>query len=205
MKFIKENFLVLIVLLLIAVLFLQRCNESESTNTIITRDSIIKIISRDTIYITSPTIVKSTFIRKDSVFLPSSVPSTDYSELKYQFEELKSLLLTQVIYKDTAKFDSSLVIITDTVELNKIKARGVEFKLKYPIITIIEHVPNLLKNQFYIGGQLEGEQAQLIKQINANLLFKNKKDQIFGGGVGINVNGKIVYNIQSYWKIKLKK
>jgi hypothetical protein len=36
------------------------------------------------------------------------------------------------------------------------------------------------------------------------LLYKNKKDQIFGASLGINTNGSVVYGVSSYWKIKLK-
>ena len=56
----------------------------------------------------------------------------------------------------------------------------------------------------YIGGGLQGNQYNIINSINGGLLYKNKKDQIYGLSVGINTNGQIVYGISSYWKIKFK-
>ena len=56
----------------------------------------------------------------------------------------------------------------------------------------------------YIGGGLQGNQYNIINSINGGILYKNKKDQIYGLSVGINTNGQEVYGVSSYWKIKLK-
>ena len=198
MKFIKDNFLTLIVLVLIAILFLQRCTEKrDALVTTITKDSII--IIRDTSFLVKPILIKSkrdTIKEKDSFFLPSE----NYGELKEQFIKLREELLALNVYNSSSKFDSSSVTIHDTIQGNKILSRSVDWNLKYPILTVNNFIPIKPKNQLYVGGQLLGGATS---QINLNLLFKNKKDQIFGGGIGINSKGNVLYNVQSYWKIKL--
>jgi len=68
-------------------------------------------------------------------------------------------------------------------------------------------VPIPPKRQLYVGGGLDGTYINKTPNINvakAGLLFKTKKDQIYGVTVGVSINGYLVYGIQSYWKIKLK-
>ena len=104
--------------------------------------------------------------------------------------------------QDSIKIDSiGYVKITDTVQKNLIIGRSSNVNVKYPIIKETITLPYTPKNQLYIGGSV---QLGPVGQLNGGVLFKNKKDQIFGGSVGITSQGQILYGANSYWKIKLK-
>ena len=99
------------------------------------------------------------------------------------------------------------IYVYDTVQFNTLGNRGIVKNYTIPIITRYVKVPSAPKRQLYIGGGLDGTYINKTPNINvakAGLLFKTKKDQIYGASVGVSVNGYLVYGIQSYWKIKLK-
>ena len=87
-----------------------------------------------------------------------------------------------------------------------IVGRSYKYDLKYPKIkeTITIKEPYKPKNQLYLGGEISGSRLNLVDQINAGLLFKNKKDQIFGAKVGLNLDGQLHAGVSSYWKISFK-
>ena len=109
------------------------------------------------------------------------------------------------IQKDSVKIDSiGFIKVTDTVQNNIVQNRKWEYNIKYPIIkeTVIQSSKKV--NQLYIGGGLQGNQYNIINSINGGILYKNKKDQLYGLSVGINTSGQAVYGVSSYWKIKFK-
>jgi hypothetical protein len=59
--------------------------------------------------------------------------------------------------------------------------------------------------QLYVGGGINNSSLTNFRSVEAGVLYKTKKDQIFGGKVNVNVDGSITYGVQSYWKIKMKK
>ena len=206
--FISKNVLSLLVLVLVLILLLQRCG-SDGTIPKATHDTVTSIqyhYIKDTGY-SKPIFIKG---QRDTI-LESSVeyiPSQDYNELYNQFEELKQAVLSKNIYTDKLKIDSfGTIDITDTIQKNQIIGRKYISNLIIPTktITITNTIPEKPKNQFYIGGGIQGSQVRLIQGFDAGLLLKNKKDQIFGVAVGMNTDGMIRYGIQSYWKIKLHK
>ena len=196
----------LLVLVLVLILLLQKCG-SDGNISKATHDTVISVqyhYIKDTGY-SKPTFIKG---QRDTI-LESSVeyvPSQDYDELYNQFEELKQAVLSKNIYTDKLKIDSfGTVEIIDTIQRNQIIGRRYINNLIIPTktITITNNIPIKPKNQFYIGGDIQGSQIKLIQGFDAGILLKNKKDQIFGATVGISTTGEIRYGIQSYWKIKL--
>jgi hypothetical protein len=124
------------------------------------------------------------------------MPDSNYKQFA---QDVLNQLLAKNIQQDSIKIDSiGYVKVTDTVQRNMIVGRSSEVSVKYPIIRETITLPYVPKNQLYIGGSLQSN------QISGGLLLKNKKDQIFGGSVGINNQGQLVYSVQSYWKIKVK-
>jgi hypothetical protein len=79
------------------------------------------------------------------------------------------------------------------------------YNLKYPIITKIITLPPPSRNQLYIGGSLQGTLTNPVNQINAGVMLKNKKDQLYGAYTGVTMKGEVVVGIQSYWKISFRK
>ena len=205
MKFIEKNFVNIIIGILLLVIFLQRCdNKVVSAEVKIVRDTTW--IEKNNTINSKPQIIKTEpyavpIDRWNTEYLPDS----NYSKLFKQYELLVRELLTKNISLDSIKIDSiGHVYITDTISKNIIIGRSTHYDLKYPIITTTITTSQPKKTQWYIGGNIQGEQNNILDQIDAGILIKNKKDQLYGGYVGINNLGHFQFGIQSYFKIKLK-
>ena len=197
---------ILVVILLIIIL-LQRCGGSKPV--VVDKP----IIYRDTTWVyTDTTITKQPQIIK-TITIPIEQWNTEYlpdtssmAILVKQYNELANKFLALNISVDSIAIDTiGKVYITDTVSTNIIKNRKLSYNFKIPTITNTIILPEPKKTQWYVGGTIQGEQGTLISQINANLLIKNKKDQMLGGYVGLNKSGAIQIGLSSFWKIKLKK
>ena len=200
----------LAVIALLVIILLQRCGGDKPVVT-----EVVPKIIRDTVWITNngSTVTKPTVTTTVPYPVPVDHWNTEYlpdtssmSKLVKQYEELVRKFLATNVQKDSVKIDSiGHVYITDSVTSNVIKNRVVTWDLKYPQITTTIIVPEPKRVQWYVGGTVQGEQGALISQINANLLIKNKKDQMFGGYVGLDNVGKVQLGVSTFWKIKIKK
>ena len=203
MKFIKEHFNLLIIIVLMIIIFWQRfiIDYTEPLKPTIVTDTVYE--RYDSIIHTKPKIIHSKPI-VDIQYLPSP----DYEELVKQYKELSKNYLTKNTYKDSISLDKfGDIVVVDTVFKNNIIDRSYKYNLNIPTVTIKE--TSILKEnsklQVYIGGALQGQVPAVINQINVGLLVKNKKDQIYGIYAGPNFKGEMNYGVQLYWKIKLKK
>lgn len=202
MKISFNNILSIAILILAIIIVLQRINSSPDIieKPIVVRDTVWQ--KKDSVIYTSPKIVQTIPVK---IISEKYLPDPNYDKLVLQYQELVKLHLSKNIQKDSVKIDSiGFVKVIDTVQNNIVQNRKWEYNIKYPIIkeTIIQ--PPKKTNQLYIGGELQGSQYNIINSINGGLLYKNKKDQIYGLSVGVNTNGQVVYGISSYWKIKFK-
>jgi len=206
MKFVKENFLSLITLVLVLVVLLQRCGAPNvSDKPTIIRDTTW-IIKDSTIH-SKPQIIKTipVNIYHDTTYR-EYLPDTNYQKLVIQYQEVVNQLLTKNIQSDSLKVDSiGWVHVLDTVQKNLVVGRGFHYNLKYPIIKETVIMPPVKKNQLYIGGEVVGTNINLVDGINAGVLLKNKKDQIFGLKAGLTADGQPNIGVSSFWKITLKK
>jgi len=206
MEYIKNNLLSFIVIILIAVLFLQRCGGGEQTTgqqaPIIIKDTVWVI--KDSVVYSKPQLVKT--IQSDSIIreyyrLPDTTP---YHTLLSSYNQLVESYLQTNIQVDSLKIDSlGYVQVRDSVSRNLVVGRSYNYNLKYPYIKETIYIPLKQKNQVYIGGGISGNGRIGINQIDAGLLFKNKRDQIFGVKAGVTTSVQVSYGLQSYWKIKL--
>ena len=210
-KLIGKHFFSLIILILLLIIFLQRCEDdarqkvSSNGNKSDTSVLVINHLYKDT------TKSKPIFIKgeRDTV-LESSVyylPSDNYDSLYVQYTTLKEQFLSKNIYADSVQIDTfGYVKVVDTLQKNQMVGRSFIKDLKIPekTITITNTIYPEPKRQLYIGGGVLGNTDNIVGQIQAGLLLKNKKDQIFGLSTGINANGQVQYGVSSYWKIKLK-
>lgn len=138
---------------------------------------------------------------------PLLIPDTNYAKLKAQYEHILKQLYAMNIFVDTLRLDTlGYVAVTDTVQNNVLKNRAYSYKYKIPTITNTTTITNYAapKRQVYVGGGINMNKTLGIEGIQGGLLYKNRKDQIYGLNVGMNVNGGINYGFQSYWKIKLR-
>jgi hypothetical protein len=111
------------------------------------------------------------------------------------------------MYRDSVQIDTfGYIKVVDTLQKNQMVGRSFIKDLKIPekTITITNTIYPDPKRQVYIGGGIFGNKDNIAGQVQAGLLLKNKKDQIFGVSTGINANGQVQYGISSYWKIKIK-
>ena len=202
MKINFNNILSIAILILAVIIVLQRSNSSPDIieKPIVIRDTVWQ--KKDSVIYTSPKVVQTIPIK---IISEKYLPDPNYDKLVLQYQELVKLHLSKNVQKDSVQIDSiGFIKVTDTVQNNVVQNRKWEYNIKYPIIkeTIIE--PPKKINQLYIGGGLQGNQYNIINSVNGGILYKNKKDQIYGLSVGINTNGQAVYGVSSYWKIKFK-
>jgi hypothetical protein len=206
MNFITKNFFNLLILALIIFMLLRGCNTSEQS--IQKKPDTITIV--DTTYITKTnTKIKKVFIvstdssynvTKDKKF----VADTSYEVLKTQFTKLSKDYTAKNIYKDTLVFDSIVFVhITDSVQFNTLLNRSYKYSYNLPVITKTTTVTNYAKQvgQLYVGV---GINSLGMNSINGGLMYKSKRDQLYGFTLGVN-NNQLVYGVQTYFKIKLKK
>lgn len=202
-KFIQKNFLNLVVLILLAIIFVKSCKIKPSVDQIrIIRDTTW-VIKDSTVY-SKPQVIKTIPVNvyHDTIF-KEYIPDSNYGKLVVQYQNVVNQLLAKNIHSDSLKIDSiGYVHVLDTVQKNLISGRSFHYSLKYPIIKETIIMPEKKKNQVFIGGNIQGSTSA--NQINAGLLFKTKRDYIFGGTIGVNSNGALQYGVQSFWKIKLK-
>ena len=105
----------------------------------------------------------------------------------------------KVYYNDEQNLDSLHLTILDTVSQNMITGRQIKYTLKYPQTKITEKV-YLNQREFYWGLGLTGKTSQ-INYLGGELLYKNKKHQAYGLGIGINQDLQPVISGRMYWKI----
>ena len=106
-------------------------------------------------------------------------------------------------YTDTLKTDSVTFVINDTISQNKILSRGINYSLIYPT-TIITTEREINKRELYIGFGLGGDKQQL-SYVGSELLLRNKKQRIYGIGLGINNSFEPILTFKMSWKVKFPK
>jgi hypothetical protein len=204
----------IILLVILGLLVISRlgCNnglgffDKPKADTVVVRDTSWQV--HDSL-IVKKVLIKETIYNIDTLTLPPQyIADTNYPKLKAQFDDLVKLLLSKNIYADTLKLDTlGYVAIADTIQENKLQNRGVHYSYKIPTITekitITKEAPK--KNQLYIGGGVNFNRTLMPQGLEAGLILKTKKDQIYNLSAGSDINGNVLYGFQSYWKIGKKK
>ena len=132
------------------------------------------------------------------------IADTNYPKLKAQYDALVIAYLAKTLYTDTLKIDTlGYVAVSDTVHKNEIHGRSYKYNYKIPTITVTNTITKQAppKGALFIGGGVTGNPNE-VKSLFGGFLYKSKKDKVFGLNVGLTGNNKIVYGVQSYWKIK---
>ena len=202
--------LTLAIIIIIGTLLIYFYNDSKHEGT---KGPDTLIVHDTTWQVHEKTIVKEVpFIKEISV--PHEVlvtryqADTSYPGLKRQYDDLAKKYASRRIYIDSVKVGThGYIQITDTVSENKLGKRTAKDNFKIPIVketmTITKYAEPTRK--IYLGGGVNMKSLSAFNGVEAGVLYQNKKDQIFGGKINVNVDGSITYGIQSYWKIKLKK
>lgn len=216
-NFIKTNFLSLLVLaLFLFILFRPSgCGGNddlkEKRDTVIIREYYHQPVVNIPPYIP----VESKPVSYPVVIPPSYNPSGDIAKLTEQYNNLLKEYLAvrsyqdSVVLKDTSGNRVGVVNLNDEISENKFKSRQPSYQLSFPstTTTITIREPYVPRNQIYAGFGISGNQISLVDGAYVGLMFKNKKDRVFGASAGVLlVNGKIQpqFGLSTYWKIKLK-
>jgi hypothetical protein len=191
MEIVKKNLVNIIVLVLLVIVALQRCEPADpSEQPTIVRDTVTVV--KESLTVTKPQLMKE------------YVPDTNYAKLVAQYQEVVNQLLAKNIMQDSVAVDSvGYVKITDTVQKNLVIGRSVQTRISYPIIRETITLPAKKTSQLYIGGAILGDPAP--NAIMASALLKTRNEKLFGGSLSVNTYGNMQYGIHSYWKLKLKK
>ena len=180
----------LLLVVLAVLLFLQRgCSstppvEPEVIKEVVTRWDTVKV--EKTQYV--PKIVEKVVVDIDTF----STPIDTVTVLKDYYAKYS--------YTDTIQLDTlGSIVISDTITRNLISYRDVQPNIFIPTTTVTNTV-YLNKREFF-GGISVGATNQAVQNINAELLYVNKKRQAYGFGVGLNPQFQPVYTVRMYWKI----
>ena len=202
MKSWLKDFKTLTIIGLIIVIFLLRECKGESKSAPIEPVTIVKIETKyDTIVETIETYIPEyrTKIKyktiHDTVEVHDTVPVDTLSILEDYF--------ATYAYTDTLKKDSVTFVINDTISQNRILSRGINYSLVYPT-KIISTEREVNKRELYIGFGLGGDKQQL-SYLGSELMLRNKKERIYGVGLGINNNFEPILTFKMSWKIKMPK
>jgi hypothetical protein len=189
MKYFKNIQSLLIVVLIVVIFLMRSCSGTGTpTEPQIIRDTIVESIMIEKQYpIYVPKIQYITQVNIDTFNTPidTSAILSDYYAVK--------------TYEDKQVLDSLNLTIIDTISQNQIKSRKISYTFTYPQTTIRETII-LNKRELYFGIGATGNQSQL-QYLGGEMVFRNKKRQAYGLGVGVNQNLVPVVSARMYWKL----
>lgn len=202
MNFIKNNILNLIVVVLLAIILLDKCTQPvPSVEPKVVRDTTW--IVKDSLIVSKPQVTKTIQIESHDTIINRYIPDTNYAKLVIQYQDVVNQLLAKNILQDSIRIDSNgYVKITDTVQKNLIVGRSSQVNIKYPIIKETITLPAKKVSQLYVGGAILGNPAPI--GIMGSALLKTRNDFMFGGSLSVSTYGTH-YGFHLYQKIKLKK
>lgn len=195
-----------VIAVLVVIILLQRSCTPKYTPSIATNT---KEIVYDTIW---KDVVKTEYRRlkvflRDTTYLPGDTIFTadsNYDNLKLQYQLLAKNYASRNIYRDSIQLDTlGFIVLTDTLQYNKVQSRSYDHNYRLP--TLIGHVQVQPRRQLYIGGGISIDRSLELSNLQAGLLYKTKKDQIFGLHTGVSQNLQPYFGGSMYWKIQIKK
>lgn len=205
----KDKIILIIIILGAVIAFQKGCfnvsSEAKGPDTLVVHDTTwqehTKIIVKDV-----PVIHEIPVDHK--VLVKEYQPDTSYPKLKAQYEALVKSYASKRVYRDSVKVGTyGHIEITDTVSENKLSKRTAKDNFKIPIVketmTITKYAEP--KRQLYIGGGINLNSGPSVRSAEGGLLYKTKRDQIYGAKINVGVDGSITYGVNMYYKINLKK
>ena len=181
---------IVILALGICLLWLTQCRRTEPIIEEIVKTEVVT--KWDTVEVAKteyvPKIVERVVVNIDTF----SIPIDTVSVLKDYY--------AKYFYTDTIQIDTlGSIVINDTITRNLIAMRDVQSNIFIPTTTITNTV-YLNRREFYGGISITGQPTQL-DFINGELLYKGKKRNAYGIGVGINNQFVPIYTFKVLWKI----
>ena len=196
MKGYFKNIQTLLVVVLAALLFFQRgCSstppvEPKVITEVVTKWDTVKV--EQTEYV--PQIIEKVVINIDTF----STPIDTVSVLKDYY--------AKYFYTDTIQLDTlGSIIVNDTITRNLISFRDVQSNIFIPTTTIT-NTTYLYKREFFggisVGGMINPVQNESpINYISGELMYVNKKRNVYGFGLGVDNDFLPIVSGRLYWKI----
>jgi len=194
----------LIILVLLVVITCQNGRKVPAPTEVIKVDTVYKYIEvhdtvpGKTVYISSTDSI--TWINHEDY-----IPKLTYDSLLAQYTSLGNSLFKTNVFETKFEIQNyGYVTVKDTISKNWLKSSVLYSNLRIPekIVTITER--ELPKRQVYLGIILTGTKADLLNSASLGALYKDKRDRLYGGSIGITPQGT-QYGVASYLKLKIKK
>lgn len=192
---------IIIILLLSYILVQQQCVLRRPAQAIVSSHT-------DTTYLKDTGTVQSLPAQYTTIIqqLPAAaLPDSNIGILRRQYDSLARAFYAMRIFRDTLRRDSSYVAITDTTQRGIITGRGTHFSIATRYIKETNNIPAVRHRQLYIGGGVGSVNTFDGLQLHAGLLYKNRKDNITALSIGIDNTGQVLYRVDAYWKISLRR
>ena len=190
MKVWFKNIQSLLIVVLVVIIFLMRgCSSTPaSTEPRIERDTVTEYI----------TIEKESIVYRPKI---KYITKVDIDTFLTPVDTLAILADYYAVrtYEDTQVLDSLNITITDTVSQNQILGRQIAYNFTYPRKTITETV-YINQRELYFGLRGIGNMDQ-VSYLGGEMLFRNKKKQIYSFGAGVDQNLVPVISLSMYWKL----
>ena len=195
MKVFFKNIQFLLIVVLVALLLLQRSCSSDPT---ISEPVIITKVETkwDTITINKVKYVPKwtekivTVYENDTIIINTPIDTLEVLKEYY----------AKNVYIDKIVLDSlGTVTVTDTISQNKIFSRQIKSDILIPTTTLTQEI-YLNNREFYWGLNVAGNKTQ-INYLGGGILYKSKRKNIYGLGVGINENFTPIISGSYYMKI----
>ena len=217
---------ILILLLFGIILFLRGCGEDYGDKTLVEVDGEqyeLLESKTDTIYVEKE--VKVTkyvpkYITKEvikEVEIPVDVDSLAIIKDYFSKVTVKDTLNLTYDFPDVVtdslgnkpNGDLGFGILTDVISQNSIESREIDWFFKIPTVYNTTIVKELPKNEFYWGLNGGFNKEDIISNVGAGLILKNKKNNLFQLGLGIQNNSNTSQLAPfitggMYWKIGKK-
>ena len=196
MKAYFKNIQTLLVVVLAALLFFQRgCSstppvEPKVITEVVTKWDTVKV--EQTEYV--PQIIEKAVINIDTF----TTPIDTVSVLKDYY--------AKYFYTDTIQLDTlGSIIVNDTITRNLISFRDVQSNIFIPTTTIT-NTTYLYKRELFwgvaVGGMINPVQNESpINYISGELMYVNKKRNVYGFGLGVDKDFFPIVSGRLYWKI----
>lgn len=203
----KDKLTGLVILALVGTLFMQRgCGTggdgSKKPDTVRVVDTAW--YKHDSIIVKKVPMIQE--IPGDTKYIPQ-VPA-DYESLKADYKALQATHYAKRIYQDSVPVGKfGYIHITDTVSQNTLGKRKTKEDFKIPVVkettTITKYEEP--KRQVYVGGGVNMNRELGLSAAKVGIMYKTKKDQLFGINSQVDMKGNTSFGFESYWKINLNK
>lgn len=188
----------IILVLIVVILLLRQCSGDGGEITPSEPTIVTKVETKyDTI-----TIDKKVYVPKWKTKIVTQVDSILVNTPIDTLEVLKDYYAKNV-FVDKIELDSlGFVTITDTIWKNTLFNRLVESELIIPTTTVTQ-TEYINPREFYVGFGLNGTSKQF-NYVGGSILYRTRKKQAFGLGIGLNDQFQPIISTQFLWKLGKK-